>query len=190
MSNHPKRPLNEAISVAQQVVNGLAPLCERIEIAGSIRRRRPQVRDIEIVAIPQRPKNLFGEPLMDKQSYLDRFLADQKVPMTKDGPKYKQFMYAGFSVDLYTPLPEWWGLRMVISTGSREFNIWLVDRVMRSRGYLMRNGKVVDFLHKDYTIAEEQDLFNLLGLPLTPPDKRDDGQWMESLELGKMSLKA
>lgn len=63
-------PLAAARAIAEQVRKALAPACERIEIAGSVRRERPEVHDIEIVAIPlvsTRPgppsaqSSLFGE---------------------------------------------------------------------------------------------------------------------------------
>lgn len=52
MSLGDPRPLTEARRVADALVAELAPACARIEIAGSIRRCRPLVSDIEIVAIP------------------------------------------------------------------------------------------------------------------------------------------
>jgi DNA polymerase/3'-5' exonuclease PolX len=45
--------LEQALEIAEKVKALLAPHCERIEIAGSIRRKKPDVKDIEIVAIPK-----------------------------------------------------------------------------------------------------------------------------------------
>src|SRR3990167_7360212 len=45
--------LARAQEIAAQVLAELSPFCERCEIAGSIRRRKPEVGDIEIVAIPK-----------------------------------------------------------------------------------------------------------------------------------------
>ena len=42
----------EALKIAEEVKALLAPHCLRIEIAGSIRRKKPEVKDIEIVAYP------------------------------------------------------------------------------------------------------------------------------------------
>lgn len=74
--NRPKFPLLEAGDAACQIVNALRPQCERIEIAGSIRRQKQWVGDIEIVYIPSivtsgedllgcpdLPHNLFDETL-------------------------------------------------------------------------------------------------------------------------------
>lgn len=48
-----RKPLAQARAVADLLVSYLAPACERIEIAGSIRREVPEVKDIELVAIPR-----------------------------------------------------------------------------------------------------------------------------------------
>lgn len=45
--------LSEALKIAEAVLKELGPHCERIAIAGSVRRRKPEVKDIEIVAIPK-----------------------------------------------------------------------------------------------------------------------------------------
>ncbi len=49
--------LYKTLQIAEKVKAQLAPHCERIEIAGSIRRKKPDVGDIEIVAIPK-PYNI------------------------------------------------------------------------------------------------------------------------------------
>lgn len=48
-------PVNraDAVLIAEDLVRELAPLCERIEIAGSIRRMKYVVNDIDLVVIPR-----------------------------------------------------------------------------------------------------------------------------------------
>lgn len=53
MSDSAPRPLAEGRRIAAALVAEFAPACHRIEIAGSIRREKPEVSDIEIVAIPR-----------------------------------------------------------------------------------------------------------------------------------------
>jgi len=55
----------QALTIAEQCRKALAPYCERIEIAGSIRRGKPQVKDIELVAMPKMvPTGLFGDAMV------------------------------------------------------------------------------------------------------------------------------
>lgn len=51
-----------ALLIATNLLNDLLPFCERAEIAGSVRRLKPEVKDIEIVVIPKMRKvlDMFG----------------------------------------------------------------------------------------------------------------------------------
>ena len=54
----------QALILAEAALSALTPSCERISIAGSIRRRKPEVGDIEIVCIPKHiPAGLSGDEL-------------------------------------------------------------------------------------------------------------------------------
>ena len=183
MSNNPKRPLAEVAEVAESLREKVAPHCHRIEIAGSIRRQKPLVGDIELVALPIWPKNLLGEVLEAGPSVLDSFFQSVGLKLGRNGPKYNNFVYGAFKVDLYTPPVNFWGVRLVLSTGSREFNIWMVDKAMRSRGFRMSDGKVWDNGGCVRRVPEEQDLFNLLEMPFIPPEDRDDGRWHKHLNI-------
>jgi DNA polymerase/3'-5' exonuclease PolX len=44
----------KATAIAERIKAELAPYTERIEIAGSVRRRKPEVKDIELVAVRAR----------------------------------------------------------------------------------------------------------------------------------------
>lgn len=48
-----ERTLKSALTIAGELLGHLSPACSRIELAGSIRRERPVVNDIELVAIPR-----------------------------------------------------------------------------------------------------------------------------------------
>ena len=52
--------LEKAEKIARKYVDLLAPFCERIEIAGSTRRKKPEVGDIEIVCIPKQINDLLN----------------------------------------------------------------------------------------------------------------------------------
>lgn len=85
-----------ALADAQRAARGLArelePFCERIEIAGSVRRGKPLVSDIELVAIPKVDRveelDMFGQAvLVRKHNYLDAHLRDMlRAPA---GPIFK-----------------------------------------------------------------------------------------------------
>ena len=53
--------LEKARAIASEVVKRLSPYCQRIEVAGSVRRKKAQVNDIDLVLIPSDLWNLHIE---------------------------------------------------------------------------------------------------------------------------------
>ena len=93
-------PLAFATTLAKKLVDELAPYCQRIEIAGSVRRQSAEVGDIELVAIPkfaERPtvtqQNLF-EPQtptsLERFSVLDQKLDQMQVPISACLSKWRK----------------------------------------------------------------------------------------------------
>lgn len=183
MSSGPKKPLAYAERVALSIVETLAPACERIEIAGSVLRRKLEVSDIELVVVPkfvQGPvADLFSPPPM--VSALDDALAGLErsgrlVPhpdKPANGTRYKKRWApkAGMQVDLFIVLPPAeWGVLFAIRTGSRDYSARAVTALhahgLRSEdGRILRGNEVVP-------CPEESDFFRLAGMPLLPPHER------------------
>lgn len=179
MSNTTKKPYQEVIQIAEYLVSALSPYCERIEVAGSLRRKRQSIGDIEIVALPTRATNLFGEIEPGLPTKLDVFLRDKGVKLLKDGALYKAFSYRGLKVDLFLPASaDHWGCVYTIRTGSHEFNMWLMAHQSKVAGVKFHEGR----LYNRYSGAlietpEETDVFDALGLDYIEPKLRDDGKW-------------
>lgn len=180
----------EAMEVAIEIVTKLRPYCEgeQIEIAGSLRRYRPTVGDIEIVAVPKVPRDLFGKRIKKVPDYLTAHLRDRQVPMTLDGDKLKRFRYRGIPVDLFLVDPEEigrFGWRMILSTGSGQFNKWLVTQKAHG-GAMPENMKSDDgwlwarepghWFERLHT-PDEPSVFFMLGLPFIPAGHRDEKKW-------------
>lgn len=174
MSTTTKQPIAAVLPTAERILKALAPYCERIELADSLRRLKPQVGDIEIVAIPRRTHDLFNQP-MPGPSALDAFLDERAVIFTKRGQKYRQFIYGLFVVDLFLPTAETWGSVYTIRTGSWEFSKWLVspqaaggakpEPVTFQGGRVWANGRLL-------ATPEEADVFAAVGLAWIPPAER------------------
>lgn len=136
MSKAPKRPASEILPIAQSLVKMLAPHCEKIELAGSLRRQSKEVADIELVAIPKIeaveipvPGDLFGEKKSAQANRLwealDKLLDGKYI---RAGEKYRAFVCPGqaINVDLFTADQGNWGLIYLIRTGSAEFSQYVV----------------------------------------------------------------
>ncbi|GAP11791.1 hypothetical protein BECAL_02985 [Bellilinea caldifistulae] len=168
-----RMPLEEAERIALKYAEMLAPKCERIEIAGSIRRRKPMVGDIEIVAKPLMSTDLFGFSTGHQDLTLP-------LPTSKNGQRYKQYLLPeGVMLDLFIVLPPaQWGVIFAIRTGGAEFSRKLVT-AKRYGGYLpsayvVRDGAVhrVDTGEMILT-PEEIDFFNLCELDWIKPEERN-----------------
>jgi len=173
-----KIALSEAEAIANKLIAILAPYCERIEIAGSIRRKKPEVGDIEIVTIPKMfsENDLFGA-LMGRHSALDDFDYSQIGTLVKGGSRYKQIeLTGGISLDLFIVLPPaQWGVIFMIRTGPDTFSKRMVKQI-NIGGYLpsiysVKDGVVVH--HGGFIpMPEEKDYFDLCGMMVIPPEQR------------------
>lgn len=147
MSQGEAKAREDALPVAERVVEWLRPGCERIEIAGSLRRGRPIVHDIELVAIAQvvdRPDGMFNTARVDvlderiaglmANGYLaprlvENHRGDGSVDVQhKLGPAFKALVTAeGIEVDLFIVRPPaTWGCIFALRTGPGTWNTRLV----------------------------------------------------------------
>ena len=168
--------LSESKKRAATLIELLAPTCERIQVAGSIRRAKTKVKDIELVAIPvaEREENLFGEPVGNRYP-IDDLLSGLNVKLSKNGDRYKQFEFEGQQVDLFLASQNRWGVIFTIRTGDWKFSKKLMTP-QSFGGYLPFGMKVKDGRLWKEGIAlqtpEEQDYFEVIGLDWIDPRDR------------------
>lgn len=180
----------QALAIAQAYMREFLPACERIEIAGSLRRGKPDVKDIELVAIPKpfSASDLFGQPIATMNAltalidvgFLD-LLPGHDYKVIKGGPKYKQIaLPEGINLDLFivTP-PAQWGVLFTIRTGPADFSHWLVTQ-RRKGGCMPANATQLDGCvyvnDKPIPMPEEMDYLTFLGLGWIDPKDRKP-QW-------------
>jgi DNA polymerase/3'-5' exonuclease PolX len=177
----------EALVVAERVIAALRPGCERIEIAGSLRREARDVGDIEIVAQPKthkEPSGLFFETdaeVSDLDPLVDRLVASGEYERLLGKDRYTKLRHrtSGLQVDLFTVRPPaQWGVIHTIRTGPATYSQWLVTEARR-RGFHVREGA----LHRGglgcgsapcevIDTPEEHDLFAALGMRWPRPVER------------------
>lgn len=170
--------------MARELQELLRPACRRIEIAGSIRRRKPEgIHDIELVCIP-RPAQLAlgGAPVVSQLHDLtDRLRGLDQLTPRRDasgriawGLKYRRAEWQGAAVDLFITTPEQWGVIFTLRTGDSDFSRCLVTPQpagvmplgMRiEQGHVWRDIRALD-------TPEERDVFIALNLPWIEPEQR------------------
>jgi DNA polymerase/3'-5' exonuclease PolX len=174
-----KLSLAQAQPLAEKIRDTLKPYCERIEIAGSIRRQRPMVGDIEIVCIPRCQTDLFGNP---GASLLPWFLGElvnesRLLPGDKNGEKYKEYYIPaidGLKLDLFITSPECWSVIFAIRTGSASFSRRLVTQKEKG-GWLpshlqVKGGRIWDG-NELVNLATERDFLELCGGWVEPTER-------------------
>jgi DNA polymerase/3'-5' exonuclease PolX len=127
-------PLEYAREMAEALVELLAPACERVEIAGSVRRQKAKPNDIEIVAVPKltgRGRNLCDLACEDllRAGQLEKRPDSRGRHCWGTGIK-RAIFYQGSDyapVDLFQVVePRQWGVIYAIRTGPGDFNRLLV----------------------------------------------------------------
>lgn len=155
--------LKKIKQIAEHYKKILEPCCKRVEIAGSIRRKKANPKDIELVIILKRR---FKNVKIIKGKYI------------KDGDKYKQIeLPEGVTLDLFLCTPENWGNIFLIRTGSAGFSRWLMGFKIKEFGYIQRDGylwkKNKNGCYKGVKCFEEEDVFNLCKMKFVKPEKRN-----------------
>jgi len=158
---------SKALAIAQEVRDLLSPHCHRIEIAGSIRRKNPEVKDVEIVAVPK-PYDigLLESGIANVVNRWERVIG--KLPC-----KYtRRILPHGIKLDLFFANEYNWGYIFAQRTGSVDFcrrilgPKWVNAGFKGEGGYLTRDRRMVE-------VREEEDLFKIIGIPFVHPEKRN-----------------
>ena len=162
----------EAFARAEEALNALKPHCERILIAGSIRRLKPEVKDIEICAIPRMvPAGLFSDALEVDPDFCATVRRWPKVKGEPTGRYTQRILPGGIKLDLFLVTPESWGWQLCLRTGSTGFNRDMLRALKRQAcesdgGFIRQYGQVIP-------TPEEVDVFRLAKLPWVEPWARE-----------------
>jgi DNA polymerase/3'-5' exonuclease PolX len=115
--------LLEGKRIATEFVDRIKNQCHQIEIVGSIRRGRPEINDIDIVAIPKNHRT---------------FLCGLRAEVR--GDKIIRFNFQGAKIDLYLATGETFEVLRLIRTGSAAHNIKLAS-IAKRKGWELKFDK-------------------------------------------------
>ena len=152
--------LEKAKVIASAVVKALEPYCDEIEIAGSIRRQKPIVNDIDLVLIARDRWNLDAA-LMRMGKYKMKGMKIARVEMDS------------IPLDIYFADEATWATLLLIRTGSKENNIRLCRWAKGIGWHLAASGDGL-FNETGERIAGDTEIsiYNALGLPFQRPEER------------------
>jgi DNA polymerase/3'-5' exonuclease PolX len=174
------RPMtnDEALQIASEFMGLVDGTCSKIAVAGSTRRGKAMVNDVEIVAMPN------GNALWDK---LDSMV--QKVVITKalygdssptprwNGKKHRGMIYKNRRIEVFCADENNWGYIYWLRTGpdndTDRANTMVATQLKWANPYGIRLSEgVISWGSRQLSIPDEHAWFQLLGLDFIPPNKR------------------
>jgi DNA polymerase (family 10) len=163
--------LATADGVAAKVLELLKPHCERIDIAGSIRRRRPTIGDLEIVCIPKPydASPLFCSGIATVVNQWEKVKGELPCRYTQ-----RVLPWQGMKLDLFMPHPDGYGLQLAIRTGSAEWSHRRLAAAWVRAGFTSKDGLLRR--SSDGAICPtptEDALFRMIGIPWVHPTARE-----------------
>lgn len=173
-------PLAVATAIARQITEELSssPYISKVLPAGSLRRRKETVGNIDLIALSDEP-----EKAIDAFMHAGKVTQAPETWEPDEGNTHAAIMYEGnIRVDLYVGPASYCGSLMQYLTGSKEHNIHLHE-VARARGYsISRNGMIYEGKQIENERSEngvagfatESALYRFLGLEYLPPEIRED----------------
>jgi len=185
-----KWPAEQAQAVADEIVARLLPFCERIVVAGSLRRRKAEVGDVEILYIPRLATTKVdffatatGKLVDDELNFMlsCRLLEKRlnKLGSEMWGSKNKLARHAcGIPVDFFSATPENWWNYLVCRTGGAQSNVAVASAAQRKGwkwnpyGVGFSRGGALAGDSETHPVASEQEVFQFVGMPYREPWKR------------------
>ncbi len=159
--------LDAATALAEQIVGALSsvPGCLRCSHAGSLRRFRESVGDLDVLAASDDPA-----PIM--RAFAE--LPDVAEVIAGGEKKTSIRTSAGFQVDLRVVPPQSWGAALQYFTGSKAHNVRTREIAVRAGLKLSEYG-VFDAESGAVVVSEtEEALYARLGMDWVPPPLRED----------------
>ncbi|MGC8537526.1 MAG: DNA polymerase/3'-5' exonuclease PolX [Candidatus Micrarchaeia archaeon] len=157
--------LGDALPIAESMIDKMvkSSLFKKVVLAGSTRRMRETVGDIDILAISDKP-----EACMDFFVGMD----DVERPIVKGPTKTTVWLKIGTSCDLRVIKPESFGAAQQYFIGSKEHNIE-VRKIAIKKGYKLNEYGLFDSKGRIISSLDESDIYKKLGMEYVPPEMRE-----------------
>ncbi|MDX2140350.1 MAG: DNA polymerase/3'-5' exonuclease PolX [Chloroflexota bacterium] len=174
-----RTPLGMALPLAEMILARLLALpgALRGTVAGSARRGRPTVGDLDLLVASEN-----AQPLMDA------FVTMPEVSRVLGHGESKSSVELanGLQVDLRVLAPERWGTALQYFSGSQAHNIKL--RTLALAKGLSLNEHALNRLadNSEILCATEEQVYETIGLPWIPPELREDWGEIEAAQSGRL----
>jgi DNA polymerase (family 10) len=170
----------EAEAIAAEAIAGLEAggLFRSLHRAGSLRRGKRVLKDIDILAIPK------ARVPADKLKAALLGLADSADGVSAEGDTKVSIRRKGLAIDFRLVPAESEGAALQHFTGSREHNTLLRGR---AKGLGLKMNEYGVFRgERALSLADEEAVYRAVGLPWIPPELREGGEELEAAEAGRL----
>src|SRR3954454_5386482 len=184
----PRILLSRAQTIADQIVGALRshPAAERVEVAGSLRRRADSVKDLDIIATAEDPVALSAA-----LAELPLVVAVLSAGGAGAGEVGARVMtHTAMKVDLKVVEPDQFGNVLQHFTGSKATNVALRESVVRRGLHVSEYGILDDATGETVRCATEEEVYQTLGLAWIPPELREGRGELEAALPGGPGLPA
>ena len=161
-----RKPLYVALAVAKGFIEELKKMkeIEKIEVAGSLRRKKDTVKDIDILVTSPAPSKV-----MEKFVHLETVKEVLAKGETKSSVISKEY---SMQVDLRVVTKESFGSALMYFTGSKQFNIKFRQLAIKNNYKINEYG--VFRQNKKVAGESEEEIFSLMKMQYIPPELRED----------------
>jgi len=150
---------------------------ERIEVAGSLRRMRETVKDIDLLVTSREPRRVIAT-LTSLPSVVEVIGRGD----TKASVRHQD----GLQIDLRVVEPEAFGAALQYFTGSKDHNVRLREIASRKGLRVSEYGVFDEKADRRIAGATEEDVYAAVGLTWTPPELRENGGEIEAAQGGRL----
>jgi len=171
--------LGTALPAAQALLTHLreCPSVNQAEIAGSLRRGKEIVKDLDLIASSNKPKEVMKAFISAPN--VEKVIAHGET-------KSSVILAGGIPCDLRVVPPEVWPTALAHFTGSKEHNIALRQRAIDRGLHLSEWGLLKGKSKTPLKLKDEKDLHKALGLTFIPPELREDSGEIAAAEKGEL----
>ena len=166
-------PLARAQKMAEKIAEAITPWCAKVEIAGSIRRRRAFCGDIDLVCLPKGGDLASLQARFKKSAWAEKEGVQNAIYHLQNGVQLDVF-FAWEKTDMFEGTSTNWGSLLLCRTGSAAHNIWLIQH-SKTLDLVWHPYNGVVELEKGRVIASasEEAIFKTLKLDFIPPEQRE-----------------
>ncbi len=171
-------PLGRAWPFAQELLEMLRglPGVSAAEAAGSLRRMRPTVGDLDLLAAASNSKAVM-------EAFVSR--PDVSRVLGKGETKSSVEFHHGLRAQLWVHPPERFGTALQYATGSKDHNVRLRELALK-QGLSLSEHALTRQDGSEILCATEEEVYAALGLPFIPPELREDRGEVQAAKAGTL----